>query len=81
MQHEFWKSKNILNASIMDFKSVHTKLLLLKINNTLFIATVSCCSEFLKGDYKCVTITFGFPEAELISLSETFFPVLLLPVN
>lgn len=38
----------------------------------LCIATVSCCSVLLKGDYKCVKITFGIPEAELILLSEFF---------
>lgn len=44
------------------FKNFHTKLLPLKINNMLFIATVSC-SEFLEGDYKCVKMIFGVPEA------------------
>lgn len=67
LQHEFWKSKNTLNASRTDFKSFHTKLLPLKINNMLYVATVSCCSVFLRSDYKCVKITFRVLEAELIS--------------
>ena len=45
------------------FKNFHTKLLPLKINNMLFIATVSWCSEFLEGDYECVKMIFGVPEA------------------
>lgn len=39
----------------------------------LFVVTVSCCSVFSEGDYKCVKITFGTPETELISLSDFFF--------
>lgn len=63
LQHEFCKSKNTLIASRMDFKNFRTKFLPLKINNMLFIATVSCCSEFLEGDYECVRMIFGVPEA------------------
>lgn len=67
LQHEFWKSKNTLNASRTDFKSFHTKLLPLEINNMLHIATVSCFfSVFLRHDYKCIEITFRVLEAELI---------------